>query len=303
METAILGRTGLKVSKLGVGLAEIGSLDDVGDAGRVLNHALDAGVNFLDTAECYGRSEEFIGETVSHRRSEFVLATKAGHVHEDYSGKPWTGEAVAESIDRSLIRMKTNHVDIVQLHAYDVGVPPPEDVVQALLDAREAGKTQFLGYSQENEEAEWAIESGTFDTLQTTFNLVDQKARHNLFDKANVHGVGLIAKRPIANATWGSTEKPEDLVGVRKPFRSRAKAMAEFGPIPGAPEDDIALALGFVISHDEVSTAIVGTRNPAHMVNNIEVWHRQLPIQKSVIDELHRRFDELGMDWRSLDVL
>ena len=85
METAILGRTGLRVSRLGVGLAEIGrySVDEPQQAERVLNSALDAGVTFLDTAECYGSSEELIGSAVSHRRDEYVLATKAGHVPRD----------------------------------------------------------------------------------------------------------------------------------------------------------------------------------------------------------------------------
>ena len=78
MQRAVLGRTGLEVSRLGAGLVQIGRLD-VGSAGRLLNEALDGGVTFLDTAECYGRSEEFIGRTIAHRRTEFVLATKVGH--------------------------------------------------------------------------------------------------------------------------------------------------------------------------------------------------------------------------------
>ncbi len=172
-------------------------------AGRLLNAALDAGINFLDTAECYGVSEELIGQYVSHRRGEFILATKAGHVSGGCSGEPWTAQTVADSIDRSLVRMKTGYVDIVQLHAYDAPRPPPDEVVQAVVDAKEAGKTRFVGFSDENEEAEWAIESGLFDTLQTSFSLVDQRARYGLLQAARSKGVGIIGKRPIANAVWG----------------------------------------------------------------------------------------------------
>jgi aryl-alcohol dehydrogenase-like predicted oxidoreductase len=305
METTILGRTGLEVSRLGVGLAEIGSLEDSGEAGRVLNEALDAGINFLDTAECYGRSEEFLGRNVSHRRSEFALATKAGHVHgpDPFDGEPWTGATVTGTIERSLKRLKTDYVDLVQLHAFDVPTPPPDDVVEALLKARDAGKTRFVGYSQENEEAEWAIDSGIFDTLQTTFNLVDQKARHNIFDRARAQGVGIIVKRPIANAVWGSSKSPAEYEGVRVLFAERAQAISAMGPIPGEPDDPIATALGFVLAHADSHTAIVGTRNPAHMLENIRVVETQLPIPGSVVEELRRRYDEIGMDWVGLDVV
>ena len=161
---------------MGVGLSEISALssEEQKQAGRLLNAALDAGINFLDTAECYGVSEELIGRYVAHRRNEFILATKAGHVSVGYSGEPWTAQTVADSIDRSLVRMKTEYVDLVQLHAYDAPHPPPDEVVQAVMDAKEAGKTRFVGYRQENEEAEWAIGSGLFDTLQTAFSLADQ---------------------------------------------------------------------------------------------------------------------------------
>ena len=91
MELTTLGKTGLKVSRLGVGLAELGGLpaDNVETAGRILGAALDGGINFFDTAESYGNSEELIGKTVAHRRSEIVLATKTGHPPTGYSGQPW----------------------------------------------------------------------------------------------------------------------------------------------------------------------------------------------------------------------
>ena len=128
----------------------------------VLNTALDNGVNLLDTAACYGNSEELIGDAVSSRRDEYILATKAGHAAGDETGEAWTGPTVARSIDRSLRRLKTDHVDIVQLHSCDVDVLEKGEVIRALEDAREAGKTRFISYSGDEEAAAWAVDSGIF---------------------------------------------------------------------------------------------------------------------------------------------
>ena len=193
MQRAVLGRTGLEVSRLGAGLVQIGRLD-VGSAGRLLNEALDGGVTFLDTAECYGRSEEFIGRTIAHRRTEFVLATKVGHavdrgsrpVGVDPEGnRSWTADTMKESIERSLRRMKTDCVDLLQVHAYDTPWPLDDDVLQVLLDAKQAGKVRFLGYSQEGNHAELAVRTGIFDTLQVSFSLIDQRPRLGLLALAS----------------------------------------------------------------------------------------------------------------------
>lgn len=315
MEMVTLGRTGLQVSRLGVGLAELGhiSLDEVSTAENILVSALDGGINFFDTAECYGNSEELIGNTVSHRRHEIVLATKAGHVSTGSSGKNWTGKAIKESIDSSLRKMRTDYLDIVQLHAYDVRTPISDEVIRAIVDAKDAGKTRFLGYSGENEDAEWAVETGLFDTLQSAYNLMDQKARYGLFEKVKAQEMGFIAKRPIGNAVWGKAlalrkdpkrdiEMNGSLPGTSSERLRRAKLMQEEGPIPGAPEDHIVLALGFVLASEEVHTAIVGTRSPEHMISNINVVNDYPPVQKEAIDELKRRHDQFGRDWPALDV-
>ena len=108
MEMTTLGKTGLRVSRLGAGLVEIGqySIEEAQQVGHILGAALDAGINFLDTAECYANSEELIGSTVGHRRDEFVLATKAGHVSTGSSGQSWTGATVSQGIDQSLKKLK-----------------------------------------------------------------------------------------------------------------------------------------------------------------------------------------------------
>jgi len=306
MEMATLGRTGLKVSRLGVGLVEIGfqlGKGEVDLAGRLLNIALDGGINFFDTAECYGISEDLIGATISHRRDDFILATKAGHPSYGTDAPRFTGETVRKSIERSLKRLKTDHVDLLQVHAYDVFGEPPDDVIEAVMDAKKEGLTRFVGYSQENEQAMWAIESGLFDTLQTAFSILDQRARHGIFQAAKAANMGIIAKRPIANGMWGREFRSEDHYEdtVARRLGQRAQKMQAAGPIAGEPDNRIETALGFVLAHPDVHTAIVGTRNPDHMQSNIDIVNQQLPIETGVVAQLQRRYDDVGADWRSID--
>jgi len=291
METTALGKTGLQVSRLGAGLAEIGALDDLSTASRVLNAALDGGINFLDTSPWYGKSEEWIGRSIAHRRHEYVLATKGGHDADGHESEQWTAKVVLDSIERSLKRMQTDYLDLVQLHSCGLEVLERGKVIQALLDARRAGKTCYVGYSGNLKGARWVIDSGMFDTIQITFSLVDQWARWDVLLKAEAAGMGVIAKRPIANAAWGAPASPDP---VREEYRQKAQAMIDMGPIRRAPEDPILLALGFVLAHLEIDTAIVGTANPAHMKVNSALVESELPIPAEVVRELHRRFDQMA---------
>ena len=248
METRILGKTGLKVGRLGLGLGEIAgfALDDEDQARALINTALDRGMNFLETAAVYGHSEELIGRTLGSRRGECYIATKCGSWHPAHE---WSAQEVTENIDRSLVRLKTDYLDLVQLHSCGVPVLERGDVIQALLDARDAGKTRFVGYSGDNEAAEWAVESGIFDTLLTTFNLVDQRARTRLFPSAREKNMGIIVKRPLANATWGgSKDRTHTTVQYRNMY-DRVQQMQSLGPIQGVPGDRILLALGFAMAH------------------------------------------------------
>ncbi|MCA9983345.1 MAG: aldo/keto reductase [Anaerolineales bacterium] len=300
MQTKRLGRTELQVSLLGAGLSEIGNQltkADIEQASQVLNAALDGGINFLDTAACYGISEETIGATIAHRRDEFILATKAGHVAGGYKGEDWTAQTITDSIERSLKRMKTDHLDIVQLHSCSVEVLEQGDAIEALLAAQAAGKTRFVGYSGDNEAAAWAIASGIFDTLQTSFNLVEQRARTRLFEHAAAQDMGIIIKRPIANGAWGATACPSNYASQ---YFERAQAMDHMNPPAGAPTNRILLALGFTLAHEDVDTIIVGTKNPAHMQANLDWIANELPIDPAVVAELHNRFETLDSDWVQL---
>jgi aryl-alcohol dehydrogenase-like predicted oxidoreductase len=296
MEMRSLGNTTLKVSRLGFGGYQL-SLADEAVAVQVLNSALDRGINFLDTAACYGMSEELIGHAIGHRRQEYILASKCGHVTGGYKGKDWTAQTIKDSIERSLVRLKTDYLDLVQLHSCGVDVLERGEAIRALLDAKQAGKTRYVGYSGDNEAARWAVDSGLFDTLQTSFNLVDQRARTHLFPVAESRNMGIIAKRPIANGMWGALKSRS---AYTDDYFERAKGMASAHPIPGAPKDRILLALGFTLSHDEVDTAIVGTRNLDYLMMNIDWIENDLPISLEAVEELHRRFARLGRDWIQL---
>ncbi len=177
------------------------------------------------------------------------------------STEPWTAGVIGESIDRSLKRLQTDHLDLVQLHTPALEVLQRGEVIEALEKARDTGKTRFIGYSGDNEAAKWAIESGLFDTLQTSFNVVDQRARSRQFGLAKARGMGIIIKHPVANGAWGAKRSP---YGYASEYFRRAQTVGGIGPIPGAPGARMLAAMGFMLSYPEVDTAIVGTRNPSH---------------------------------------
>lgn len=303
MQKVQFGSTGFETSRLGVGLSEIGSfeLSDQAQATNVLNTALDNGINFLDTSACYGISEELVGNGVSQRRDDYFLATKAGHVARGYEGEAWTFQTVVDSIDRSLRLLQTDHVDVVQLHSCDIDVLEKGDAIRALQEAQQAGKTRFIGYSGDNESAHWAVDSGLFATLQTSYNLVEQRARTTgLLEKAIAKGMGTIIKRPIAGGVWGKSRPDaadQTASNYNTPYLDRAKSVRTLGPIENEPDDAILTSLGYTLSDPNANVSIVGTTNPSHMATNVRQIDNDLPIPDSVIAELNRRFEQLDKDW------
>lgn len=302
MELRELGKTGLKITPLGLGLAEISRQDrmggDVSAASRVLHEALDNGINFLDTAACYGDTEALIGEVVSHRRDEYVLATKAGHAVGDAPSESWTTETIEHSIDRSLRLLQTDYVDIVQLHSCDVDVLERGDVIDAVVRAREAGKTRFVSFSGDNEAAKWAVRSGIFATLQTSYNVAEQHARtKGLFDMAQAAGMGVILKRPVANGAWWKNESPYPYADE---YFRRSQLMKAEGPFEHDLDDKVLLVTGFALAEPAVTTIITGTHNVDHLKSNIDLVSNHLPIPDDTVQELHERFEEVEDDWRQL---
>jgi len=300
MKTSILGKTNMQITRLGLGLAEVfrqqTKISDQ-ESSHFLNSVLDQGINFLDTAPCYGVTEQIIGKTVSHRRNEYYLATKAGHVTGGYSGTEWTGKTVTDSIDRSLRDLSTDYIDLVQLHSCDIEILENSDCIESLIKAQESGKTRFIGYSGDNEAAAWAIDSGVFATLQTSFNIVDQNARLNLFQKAQSENMGIIIKRPVANGAWKAKTLPSPYATE---YFERAQTMDSLGPIDSQYENPIDLTLAFVLSQKEVTTAIVGTHNLDHLKSNIQLSNSNFHLSKKTLQEMYSRFKEHKNNWIQL---
>src|SRR3954454_12913435 len=143
MEKRRLGKTDMDVSVLGFGGAEIGFENiEAEKVKRLLESALDAGLNVIDTAECYRNSEELIGQTVAHRRKDFYLFTKCGHPNGVESSANWSPDSILQSIERSLQLLKTDHVDLVQLHSCSEAELRKGDAIAALQTARERGHTR-----------------------------------------------------------------------------------------------------------------------------------------------------------------
>jgi aryl-alcohol dehydrogenase-like predicted oxidoreductase len=252
-----LGKTDMVAGVLGFGGSEIGYQRVAArTVAKLLDGALDAGLNLIDTAECYDDSEALIGRAVAGRRRDFYLCTKCGH-GQGWGRAEWRPAALLASIERSLKRLATDCVDLVQLHSCSLDHLKRGDVIAALERARERGWTRYIGYSGDGEAARYAVECGRFDTLQTSVSVADQEAIHQTLPLAAARGVGVIAKRPLANAVWRYAKKPAE--PYYQTYWTRLRAL---GPDLLGDGDPAATALRFTLSVPGVHTAIVGTTRP-----------------------------------------
>ncbi|CAN5592272.1 aldo/keto reductase [soil metagenome] len=309
IEYRTLGRTGLRVSVLGFGASEIG-WDKVNqrEVDRILGPALDAGLNVIDTAACYFDSEEKIGVALADRpRDSYFLFTKCGHA----SGLPhadWTQELVTASIERSLSRLKTDHLDLVQLHSCSEETLRRGDVIDTLERAREAGKVRFVGYSGDGPKARYAIETGRFDTLQTSVSLADQEALELTLPRAEEQDIGVIAKRPLANVAWRIGRPPEDghqdtildQRGYGDEYKRRL-AVLDYSFLKLPLQEAVSFALRFTISVANVHTAIVGSTRPGRWEHNASLL-RDGSLPDDLMESIGRRWSEVGgSEWGGLE--
>lgn len=290
MEMRQLGKTDMRVSVLGFGGAEIGfekaAAQTVAD---LLNRALDAGLNVIDTAECYLQSEELIGQAAAGRRKEFYLFTKCGHP-DNPSVEDWRPQSLLPSIERSLKRLRTDHLDLIQLHSCSEAELRKGDVIAALEEARKKGYTRYIGYSGDSSAARYAIECGRFDTLQTSVNIADQEALELTLPLAAQRQMGVIAKRPIANAAWRYTSKPEN--SYYQPYWERLRKL-DYDFLRGAANQAVSIALRFTLSAVGIHTAIVGTKNPKRWRENAELLETG-PLPRENIDQIRARWGEVA---------
>lgn len=294
MERRVFGKTGMEVSVLGFGGAEIGFEGATPASVReILSAALDAGLNVIDTAECYMDSEELIGEAVSSRRQDFYLFTKCGHKW-TYTEEAWGAIDIAESLERSLKRLKTDYVDLLQLHSCSKKILQKGECIKALQKAKEEGKVRFIGYSGDGDDALYAIKTGAFDVLQTSCSIADQEVIEKLLPLAGEKGMGVIAKRPIANAAWRYPSRPQN--NYIHEYWERLRDL-KYDFINGNADAAGETALRFTLSCPHVHTMIVGTNKPTRWLENAKIVAKG-NLSQAEFDKIRSRWKEVaGKDW------
>ncbi|KIL40847.1 hypothetical protein SD70_10415 [Gordoniibacillus kamchatkensis] len=301
LEQRAIPRMNTKVTFIGFGALEIGRDWGFGDeeaarrpgedeAGKVLNAVLDAGITLIDTAPAYHRSEERIGRFVSHRRSEYVLATKCGeHSDEPRTYYDFSYKAVKQSIDRSLQLLQTDVIDVMQIHFG----PGPEQVLErgetvaAMKDARKEGKIRFLGASIDRELARRSIESGDFDVLQMNYNLLDRENEDNI-RLAHERGIGVFIRGGLGMGKLS----PKVVHHLDAEMRDKDKVLKllELVRYDGAALG--ALALEFLYRNPGVSSVLVGSKKLEHVLHNLRML--ETPVSESLYEQANRI--ALGME-------
>jgi len=287
MKKIPFGDTGLEVTPLGFGGAPVGFLDESQDRiTQILNLLLDSGVNLIDTAHCYPGSEAAIGNAVSSRREEYVLVSKCGHA-KDVDGKDWSPAAIAASIDLSLKRLKTDHIDVMLLHTCGLDTLRHGEPIDAVLKAVKAGKVRYAGYSGDNAEAAWAAAQPDLRVLETSVSIADQVNIDEALPLCVQHGKGVLAKRPIANACWKARDEQRGMYKdyaseYQRRFEKMGVAASDLGFSDDAwPE----IALRFTLGQEGAVCAIVGTTNPDNAKANIEAAKKG-PLPPDIIVKL-----------------
>lgn len=297
MEKRKFGKTDMEFSVLGFGGAEIGwDGKDEQTVENLLNSALDSGLNVIDTAAAYKTSEVLIGKSVSRRRKEFYLLTKCGAL-DAFTREDWSKKGILETIEDSLRNLKTDYLDIAQLHSCSAEILNRGEAIEALQRAQEKGYTRFIGYSGDNEAAKTAIEIGVFDSLQTSVSIADQTAIDSVIKLANEKGLGVIAKRPIANAVWRNKELPPDSYHHEYWHRIH-KLKYEF--LEKSLEEATATALRFTLSIDGIDTMIVGTTKPNRWQENAK-YVAEGKLSSEEFDALRERWNEISNEnWKQM---
>jgi aryl-alcohol dehydrogenase-like predicted oxidoreductase len=213
----------------------------------------------------------------------------------------WSRDAITRSLEDSLRRLKTDRVDLFFLHSCDLDHLKSEETLRALDDLVAAGKTRFVGYSGENEELDWALASGRFSAVETSVNICDQGNLYGRLKAAADSGLGIIAKRPLANVFWQYDQRP---VGqYAEEYWVRWQQMSGLGlegfPSEASHQDLLRIAWGFVAGVPDISTAIIGTANGKNFKANLKLAGRKRLISAAEGKALKRAWEDASLGgWR-----
>lgn len=291
-----LGRTGLEVGEIGFGAWPIGGGFRLGGRGlgygtvddteslAALERAFELGVNFVDTADAYGRghSERLIGRVIEAASRRIYLASKGGIVRRDPEPptKDFSRAYLRRACGRSLERLGVGCIDLYQLHNPPLEVIEGEEVWNTLRELKDKGRIAHYGISATTlEEARLAVERGDVESVQLPYNLLDRQAEE-FFDEAEEKGVAIIIRTALANGLLSGKYKAEhvfpenDLRRDRYPGEKLAEVLrraAQFAFLsaPGTGRTPVQAALKFCLTHPAVSVVIPGAKTPAQVEENV----------------------------------
>lgn len=289
LPTAILGRTGLQVTRLGYGTA--GNKAHESRWKAILPSVLDSGINFIDTANDYGANrslpaEEMIGKYISDRRSDYFIATKCGcapsgpHV--------WTRENAFRGLHESLGRLRTDYVDLMQYHNPSVNEAETGDLVTVLQDMKKQGKVRWLGVSTTLPHISTYIEWNTFDVFQIPYSALERE-HEDWIAKAAEAGIGIIIRGGVAQGEPTNDQNESKKNIWQKFYEANLDDLRESG------ESRTTLILRYTLSHPNADTNIVGTMNSKHLSENVAGIMKG-PLNKDTYLELKRRMDSVGIN-------
>jgi aryl-alcohol dehydrogenase-like predicted oxidoreductase len=296
-----LGRTGADVTILGYGAMELRGLPrgpqiDDDDAGRLLNAVLDGGINLIDTSPDYGRSEELIGASIGHRRDEYFLASKCGCPLELPTDTPppyphdYSPANVRADVEQSLRRLRTDRLDLVQVHmSPSVAELTDNRTVETLSALRDEGKIRFIGMSGILPHLPGQIAMGVFDVFQIPYSAL-QREHEELIDTAVSAGAGTLIRGGAARGA-PSDDKNWSIgpIGVAAQESQRRWQTAGVEDLlSGSGMSRMEFVLRFTLSHPGLSSTIVGTANLAHLDGNIAVAERG-PLPDDLYEEAKKR--------------
>lgn len=304
LPTSTLGRTGLSVTRLGYGAMELRGTDHFprlspAEASTILHGVLDCGINYIDTSPDYGYSEELIGQHLAHRRTEFFLASKCGCPiepvevpHAERKPHSFTRGNIRAGVEQSLARMRTDYLDVVQLHiSPSRAVLEEHDSVAELEALRKEGLVRFIGISSTMPDLADHIAMGVFDVIQAPYSLVERE-HEALIHRAAQSGAGVVVRGGVARGVIVKDESVIDEypVVLQRGFRARRRRWreAEVKDLLG-DMTPMEFMLRFTISNPDMSTTIVGTANPAHLRDNARAAARG-PLPRDVYEAARIRF-------------